>query len=151
MRWRKCAAVFLGKINQDILNLRREKIAPNLFENYKQLIVKTDDHPKLLFGDDLSNTIKGLTKTNKAGQSLNQRYQPTPKREKFNKTGEPFLYKGRGCQQRGRRRQNVQPYPPYQQKQSKYRFSKNTVVLNQVSELLHEVKFLNKKSKAGVC
>ena len=57
MRWRKCAAVFLGKINQDILNLRREKIAPNLFENYKQLIVKTDDHPKLLFGDDLSNTI----------------------------------------------------------------------------------------------
>ena len=35
MRWRKCAAVFLGKINQDILNLRREKIAPNLFENYK--------------------------------------------------------------------------------------------------------------------
>ena len=114
MHWRKCAAVFLGKINQDILNSRREKITPNLFENYKQLIVKTEDHPKLLFGDDLSNTIKGLTKTNKAVQSLTQRYQLTPKREKFNKTGEPFLYKGRGCQQRGRRRQNVQPYPPHQ-------------------------------------
>ena len=36
---RKCAdaAVFLGKINQDILNLRREKIAPELNQNYKQL------------------------------------------------------------------------------------------------------------------
>ena len=35
----KCAdaAVFLGKINQDILNLRREKIAPELNQNYKQL------------------------------------------------------------------------------------------------------------------
>ena len=62
---RKCAdaAVFLGKINQDILNLRREKIAPELNQNYKQLTFKTEDHPKLLFGDDLPKTIKDISET----------------------------------------------------------------------------------------
>ena len=56
---RKCAdaAVFLGKINQDILNLRREKIAPELNQNYKQLTFKTEDQPKRLFGDDLPKTV----------------------------------------------------------------------------------------------
>ena len=84
---RKCAdaAVFLGKINQDILNLRREKIAPELNQNYKQLTFKTEDHPKLLFGDDLLKTIKDISETNKVGQSLTQRYQPALKREMFTK------------------------------------------------------------------
>ena len=52
----KCAdaAVILGKINQDILNLRREKNAPELNQNYKQLTFKTEDYPKLFFGDDLT-------------------------------------------------------------------------------------------------
>ena len=56
---RKCvdAAVFWGKINQDILNLKREKIAPELNQNYKQLTFKTEDHPKLLFGNDLPQKI----------------------------------------------------------------------------------------------
>ena len=74
----KCAdaAVFLGKINQDILNLRREKISPKLNQNYKQLTFKTENHPKLLFGDDLPK-IKYISETNKFGQSLTQRYQPT--------------------------------------------------------------------------
>ena len=113
---RKCAdaAVFLGKINQDILNLRREKIAPELNQNYKQLTFKTEDHPKLLFGDDLPKTIKDISQTNKVGQSLTQRHQPALKREIFMKTGKPFLSKGRGYQQRGTPRQNVQPYPSYQ-------------------------------------
>ena len=95
---RKCAdaAVFLGKINQDILNLRREKIAPELNQNYKQLTFKTEDHPKLLFVDDLPKTIKDISETNKVGQSLTQRYQPTLKREMFTKTGKPFLFKSRG-------------------------------------------------------
>ena len=129
---RKCAdaAVFLGKINQDILNLRREKIAPELNQNYKQLTFKTEDHPKLLFGDDLPKTIKDISETNKVGQSLTQRYQPALKRETFIKTGKPFLSKGRGYQQRGRPQQNVQPYPSYQQRQPKYRFNKNTVMPN---------------------
>ena len=63
---RKCAdaAVFLGKINQDILNLRREKIASELNQNYKTKR-KTEDHPKLLFGDDLPKTIKDISATNK--------------------------------------------------------------------------------------
>ena len=68
---RKCAnaAVFLEKINQDILNLRREKTAAKLNQNYKQLKFKTEDHPKLLFGDDLRKTIKDISETNKVGQS----------------------------------------------------------------------------------
>ena len=45
---RKCAdaAVFLGKINQDILHLRREKIAPELNQDYKQLTFKLKGAPK---------------------------------------------------------------------------------------------------------
>ena len=92
---RKCAdtAVFLGTIIQDILNLRREKIALELNQNYKQLTFKTEDHPKLFFGDDLPKKIKEISETNKVGQSLTQRYQPTLKREVFTKTGKPFYSK----------------------------------------------------------
>ena len=56
---RKCAdtAVYLGEINQVVLNLRREKIAPELNQNYKQLTFKTEDQPKMLFGDDLPKKI----------------------------------------------------------------------------------------------
>ena len=122
----KCAdaAVFLGKINQDILNLRREKVAPELNQNYKELTFKTEDYPKPL------PKTKDISETNKVGQSLTQRYQSALKRETFMKTGKPFLSKGRGYQQRGRPRQNVQPYPSYQQRQPKYRFNKNTVMPN---------------------
>ena len=89
---RKCddAAIFLGKINQDVLNLRREKTAPELNQNYKQLTFKTEDHPKLLFGDDLPKTNKDISETNNVGQSSTKRYQPTLKREMFTKTGKPF-------------------------------------------------------------
>ena len=118
---------------------------------------KTEDHPKLLFGDDLPKTIKEISETNKVGQSLTQRYQPTLKREMLTKTGKPFLFKSRGYQQREKPRQNVQPYPPYEQRKPKYRFNKNTVMKNtistyfqiQVSELVHKIKLLNEKSKAG--
>ena len=129
---RKCAdaAVFLGKINQDILNLRRENIAPELNLNYKQLTFKTEDHPKLLFGDDLTKRINDISETNKVGQSLTQRYQPALKRKTFTKTGKLFLSKIWGYQQRGRPRQNVQLYPSYQQRQPKYRFNKNTIMPN---------------------
>ena len=68
---RKCAdaAVFLGKIHQDILNLRREKIAPKLNQNYNQLTLKRDNQPKLLFGDDLPKTLQYISETYKVGQS----------------------------------------------------------------------------------
>ena len=129
---RKCAsaAVFLGKISQDILNLRREKIAPELNQNYKKLTFKTENHPKHLFRDDLPKTIKDISETNQIGQSLTQRYQPTLKQETFTKTGKSFLFKSQGYHQRGRPRQNVQPYPSYQQRQLIYRFNKNTVIPN---------------------
>ena len=113
---RKCAdaAVFWGKINQDILNLGREKIAPELNQNYKQLTFKTEDHRELLFGGDLPKTIKDINETNTM----------------FTKTRKPILFKSRGYHQRGRPQQNVQPYPSYQQRQPKYRFKKNTVMPN---------------------
>ena len=94
---RKCAdaAVFQRKINQDILNLRREKIA---FKEGKQLTFKTEDHPKLLFRDDLPKRINDISETNKVVQSLTQRYQPKLKHEMFTKIGKPFLFKTRGYQ-----------------------------------------------------
>ena len=121
---RKCAdaGVFWGKINQDILNLGREKIAPELNQNYKQLTFKTEDHRELLFGGDLPKTIKDINETNTFDQSLTQRM--------FTKTRKPILFKSRGYHQRGRPQQNVQPYPSYQQRQPKYRFNKNTVMPN---------------------
>lgn len=78
---------------------------------------KTEDHPQLLFGGDLRKTIKDIREKNKIGQSLTQRYQHTLKREMIHKTGKPFPYKSQGYQQRGKPRQNVQPCPPYQQRQ----------------------------------
>ena len=60
--------------------LEREKIAPKLNQNDKQLTFKTEDDPKLLFGDDPAKTIKDISETNKVGQSLTQRYQPALKR-----------------------------------------------------------------------
>ena len=64
----KCAeaAVFWGKLNQDILNFKKEKIASELNQNYKQLTFKTEDYPKLLFGDDLRKTIKDISETKKS-------------------------------------------------------------------------------------
>ena len=92
---RKCAdaAVFLEKIVQDVLNLRREKVAPKLNQKYKQMTFKTEDYAKLFWEDDLLKTIKDMSETNKVGQSLTQKYQPMLKRELFTKTGKLFLFK----------------------------------------------------------
>ena len=99
---RKCAdaAVFLEKIVQDVLNLRREKVAPKLNQKYKQLTFKTEDYAKLFWEDDLLKTIKDISETNEVGQSLTQKYQPMLKRELFTKTGKPFLFKSQGSAKR---------------------------------------------------
>ena len=90
---RKCAdaAVFLEKIVQDVLNLRREKVAPKLNQKYKQMTFKTEDYAKLFWEDDLLKTIKDMSETNKAGQSLTQKYQPMLKRELFYQNREAFF------------------------------------------------------------
>ena len=103
----------MGKIHHDILNLRREKIALESNQNYKQLTLKTEDHPKRLFADDLPKTIKDISETNKVSQFLTQKNQPALKREMFTKIGKPFLFKSGGYHQRGRPQQNVQPHPSY--------------------------------------
>ena len=89
----KCtdAAVCLGKVKQDISKLRKEKVALELNQNYKQLTFKIEDHPKLLFGDDLAKAVNDITETNKVDQSLTWRCQPTLKQEMFNKTGNPLF------------------------------------------------------------
>ena len=65
----KCAdaAVFLGKINQDILNLRREKIAPELNQNYKQLtfILKQRTTQNVFLGMISLKQLKILVKQTK--------------------------------------------------------------------------------------
>lgn len=80
------------------------------------MIFKTEDHSKVFLGANLLKTIKDISEINKTGQSLTQRYYPTLKWEMYNVTGKP--------------RQNVQPYPQYQQKKPKHRFSKDTVMPN---------------------
>ena len=120
----------MGKNKPRYLNLRREKTAPELNQNYKQLTFKTEHQRKLLLRNDFPKTIKDISETNKVVQSLTQRYQPALKREMFTKTGKPFLFKSWGYHQRGRPRQNVQPYLSYQQRQPKYQFNKNTVMPN---------------------
>ena len=60
----------MGKVKQDISKLRKEKVALELNQNYKQLTFKIEDHPKLLFGDDLAKAVNDITETNKVDQSL---------------------------------------------------------------------------------
>ena len=100
------------------------------FMEGKQLTFKTESHPKLLLRDDLPKRINDISETNKVVQSLTQRYQPTLKHEMFTKIGKLFLFKSRGYQLWGKPRQNVQPYPSYQQRQPKYRSNKSTVMPN---------------------
>ena len=124
-----CSSIF-GKINQDILNLRREKIAPELNQNYKQLTFKTEDHPKLLFGDDLPKTIKDISETNKVGQSLTQKHQPALKRETFTKTGKPFFIQKPGLPAKRKAAAECSTISILPTRQPKYRFNKNVVMPN---------------------
>ena len=78
---KKCAdsAMILGKLNQDLLTLRRDSITPELNITYKHLSFLQGEHPKLLFGDDLSRSIKEITETNKVGQCLSKKnFQSSP-------------------------------------------------------------------------
>ena len=63
---KSCAdtAVFLGKANEDILTYRREKIKPELDQNYRHVSVEKGKHPKLLFSDDLTKILKYMAETN---------------------------------------------------------------------------------------
>ena len=76
---KSCAdtAVFLVKATMDILTYRREKIKPELNQNYRHISVEKSEHPKHLFGDDLPKILKDMAETNKVGQSLSQRPLPS--------------------------------------------------------------------------
>ena len=67
------AVVFLAKANEDILTYQNEKIKPELDQNYRHVSVEKEEHPKLLFDDDLPKILKAMAETNKVGQSLTQR------------------------------------------------------------------------------
>ena len=66
---KSCAdtAVFLVKATMDILTYRREKIKPELNQNYRHISVEKSEHPKHLFGDDLPKILKDMAETNKVG------------------------------------------------------------------------------------
>ena len=65
--------LLLGKANLNLLDLRRESILPELKYNYRQLSFPPEDHPKLLFGDDLPKVLKEIAEINIVGQTLTQR------------------------------------------------------------------------------
>ena len=72
---KRCAdsALLLGKANLSILDLRRQKIYPELNYNYRQLSFPTEVHSKCFFGDDLPKALKEIAEINKVGQTLTQR------------------------------------------------------------------------------
>ena len=86
-------AVFLGKANEDILTYRKEKIKPELDQNYRHVSVEKEEHPKLLFDDHLPKILKAMAKTNKVGQSLTQRPRSSSSTRRCQNS---FLYKSRG-------------------------------------------------------
>ena len=96
---KSCAdtAVFLVKATMDILTYRREKIKPELNQNYRHISVEKGEHPKHLFGDDLPKILKDMAETNKIGQSLTQRPLPSSSTMRSQNS---FLYKSRGYPQR---------------------------------------------------
>ena len=72
---KRCAssALILGKLNKDLLTLRRDTMTPELNIAYKHLSFPQGEHPKLLFGDDLPRSTKEITGTNKVGQCLSKK------------------------------------------------------------------------------
>ena len=105
------AAVFLVKANEIILTYRREKIKPELNQNHLHISSEKGEHPKLLFGYDLPKLLKDMAETNKVGQSLTQRpILPSS----IMRSQNYFLYKSRGCLQRGHHQQQY----PYQLQRS---------------------------------
>ena len=105
------AAVFLVKANEIILTYRREKIKPELNQNHLHISLEKGEHPKLLFGYDLPKFLKDMAETNKVGQSLTQRpILPSS----IMRSQNYFLYKSRGCLQRGHHQQQY----PYQLQRS---------------------------------
>ena len=112
---KRCAdsVLLLGKANLNLLDLRRN-ILPALNYNYRQLSFPPEDHPKLLFWDDLPRTLKEIAEIYKVGQTLTQR-SPS---QNFNQP-KPFLFRGQGHQHpRGKPRQNWNH--SYQHQQRKF-------------------------------
>ena len=66
-------AMILGKLNQDLLALRRDTVTPEPHIAHKHLSFPQGEHLKLLFGDDLPRSIKEITGTNKVGQYLSKK------------------------------------------------------------------------------
>ena len=68
------SALILGKANLDISNLRREKIGPELNQNYRHMVNKENNSgeqpAKQLFGDDLQKFLKEVTENKNLGQSI---------------------------------------------------------------------------------
>ena len=128
---KKCAdtAKILGKLNQDLLTLRRDSITPELSIGYKHLSFPQGEHPKLLFGDDLPRSIKEITETNKVGQCSSKKdFQNSPSASNIslnsNTAGCPigsksFLYGGQGQRKKFKpnyQQNNLKNSQPYQYK-----------------------------------
>ena len=65
-------AMLIQQTNFEILNFRRAKIMPELNYNYRQLSFDQEDHPKLLFGENLPKQIKYISETNKVAFAISK-------------------------------------------------------------------------------
>ena len=62
---KRCAnsVLLMGKANLNLLDLKRDKILPELNYNYRQFSLPPKDHPNLLRGDVLPKALKTLQKS----------------------------------------------------------------------------------------
>ena len=154
---RKCAdaAVFWRKINQDILKLRRKKNVPELNQNYKQMTFETEDHLKLLFGDDLPKTIKDTSETSRA--IFDSKITAYTKTRNVYQNREAFFIQKPGLSAKRKAPAECSTTSTLTAKAAKVSVQQEHCYAKplapdfqiQVSELVHKIKLLSEKSKAG--
>ena len=90
--------------NSQILQVRRDNLAPQLSFNYRQLKNEVPDGSKLLFGDDLSKRMASIKATNKASKGVFN----NDLRNKINNNNR-FSKNYRGGSRRGKNRSQFKP------------------------------------------
>lgn len=79
---------FIGQAQQELHQLRRIAIKPDLNQDYRQLCTSQVTATKLLFGDDLPKAVKDLNEVNKMTGKLAYKGRNKPGHFK----GKPFLF-----------------------------------------------------------
>lgn len=107
------AMTIVGHATEEVNAIRRDLIKHDLNEQYSQLCGSQILVTNMLFGDDLSKSIKGISETNKVGQKVSSQHQPKGKNTYHSHrkashahySKKPFLFKG----QRDKNRYKIKP------------------------------------------